>query len=303
MDVYLAHGGEMYCSYILPRCIEERNMDLYLAEGGSLYKGYLYPAYTKREREMNIYLAGTEGGCGRYVSEGFAHSTPLKGVKILHSYYYCNDFVESIIIPSVKKFMLDSGAFTFMARQKGVTDWDKYLEDYATFINKHNVDLFFELDIDSLVGYGKVKEYRRKLERLTGKSCIPVWHKSRGRKEFVRMCKEYDYVSIGGIVSKEISREEWKYFPYFIDMAHKHGCKIHGLGFTSVANLPKYHFDSVDSTAWTSGNRFGRMYRFNGRTMDVFTRTGTQRLADQRNTAIHNFTEWVKFQKYAEKHL
>lgn len=51
MDVYLAHGGGMYCSYILPRCIEERNMDLYLAEGGSLYKGYLYPAYTKRERE------------------------------------------------------------------------------------------------------------------------------------------------------------------------------------------------------------------------------------------------------------
>lgn len=117
------------------------------------------------------------------------------------------------------------------------------------------------------------------------------------------MCRDYDYVAIGGIVSKEITQKEWKYFPYFINKAHEHGAKIHGLGFTSLVDLPKYHFDSVDSTAWTSGNRFGTMYRFNGKTMEQHKRPDGTRLTDHRATAVHNFKEWVKFQKWAESHL
>lgn len=253
---------------------------------------------------MDIYLAGAENWA-RYIMQVLPNpeKNPFKGTYLLQSYFYYTELTENLLIPSAKKFMLDSGAFTFMTQQKGVADWDKYMEGYAEFINKHNLDLFFELDIDSLVGYSKVKEYRRRLERLTGKPCIPVWHKSRGIDEFERMCQDYDYVSIGGIVSKEITRKEWRHFPYFIDMAHKKGAKIHGLGFTSIKDLPTYHFDSVDSTAWTSGNRFGTMYRFNGQSLDKFCRTETQRLANHKLTAYHNFTEWVKFQKYARRHL
>jgi hypothetical protein len=199
--------------------------------------------------------------------------------------------------------MLDSGAFTFFRVGGQSINWDDWLERYADFINRNKVDLFFELDIDSLIGYEKVKYYRRKLESMTGKPCIPVWHKSRGKEEFIRMCKDYDYVALGGIVSKEFTREEYKFFPWFIDTAHKHGAKIHGLGFTSIANLPKYHFDSVDSTSWTSGNRFGIIYNFNGKTMEQHNRPENQRLADSKATARHNFAEWVKFQKYAETHL
>lgn len=250
---------------------------------------------------IDLYLAGSEDR-GKYLSTDFEKNNPFVGAKILVSYYYCNDFVERVVIPSADKFMLDSGAFTFYGAGKKI-DWDKYVEDYADFIIRNNVDLFFELDIDSLVGYEKVKYYRHRLEALAGKPCIPVWHKSRGKEEFVRMCKEYDYVSIGGIVNKEITRNEWKYFPYFIDTAHKYGAKIHGLGFTSIANLPKYHFDSVDSTSWTSGNRFGIIYKFNGETMIQHKRPDNTRLADSRTTAIHNFTEWSKFSKYAESHL
>ena len=185
---------------------------------------------------------------------------------MLQSFYYCDEFTEKMIIPNSKRFMLDSGAFTFFS-SGGSVNWGEYIKRYANFINRNKVDLFFELDIDKLIGYQKVLYYRKILEDLTGKPVIPVWHKSRGQDEFIRMCEKYKYVSIGGIVSKEISTKEYRFFPYFINTAHKHGAKIHGLGFTNLQGLTQYHFDSVDSTSWVGGNRFGRVYKFNGKTM------------------------------------
>jgi hypothetical protein len=223
-------------------------------------------------------------------------------LSILESFYYMDEWIERAI-PMLKNFMLDSGAFTFMTSHTGNIDWNDYLEKYAAFVKKNDVKLFCELDIDSVVGYETVLKMRRFLERETGKQPIPVWHKSRGKEEFLRMCDEYKYVAIGGIVSKEIARQEYKYFPWFIDEAHKRGAKIHGLGFTSLEGVQKYRFDSVDSTSWTTGNRFGIVYRFNGKTMEKFAKQEGQRLADSRAVAIHNFNEWAKFQRYAETNL
>lgn len=278
-------------------------MDPYLSESGSLWQGYMYPRKSE-DKNMDVYIAGTEDR-SKYLhqdSQGDLNTNIFTGSKLLQSFYYCNNFTEEVILPSVSKFMLDSGAFTFFQTGKHV-DWNDYVERYAEFINKNRIKLFLELDIDVLIGYENVKKLRKKLESLTGRRCIPVWHKSRGKAEFIQMCKDYDYVAIGGIVSKEITQKEWKYFPYFINKAHEHGAKIHGLGFTSLVDLPKYHFDSVDSTTWTSGNRFGTMYRFNGKTMEQHKRPDGTRLTDHRATAVHNFKEWVKFQKYAETHL
>ena len=69
------------------------------------------------------------------------------------------------------------------------------------------------------------------------------------------MCKEYNYVAIGGLVggNAEYSSKYWRYFPWFIKTAHENGAKIHALGFTSLRGMAQYHFDSVDSTTWKSG--------------------------------------------------
>ena len=143
----------------------------------------------------------------------------------------------------------------------------------------------------------------KKLESLTHRKCIPVWHRSRGLDEFIKMCKEYDYVALGGIAIKEISRKEYKYFPKLIKIAHDNGAKIHGLAFTSLKGITKYHFDSVDSTSWVSGNRFGKVYKFNGKTMIWYDKKEGQRLADSRKVAVHNFKEWAKFAEYAKNNL
>lgn len=322
MNLYLAGFGAVLNGTICKNCkAGGDNVNLYLAEGGSLFQT-CYKDNISRGGKMDIYLAGTEtratqlhetqkavqGGCGYTSSQEIVTEKSgcegrlFEGTNILQSFYYCNDFTEQVIIPQSKRFMLDSGAFTFFSSGKNV-NWDEYVKKYGEFINRNNVKLYFELDIDKLIGYEKVLYYRHKLEDMTGKACIPVWHKFRGQENFIEMCEQYNYVAIGGIVTKEITQKEYKYFPQLIKTAHKNGARIHGLGFTNLKGLTQYKFDSVDSTSWVSGNRFGSIYMFDGETMVKHDKKEGQRLADSRKVALHNFKEWVKFQQYAESHL
>ena len=265
-------------------------------------------AIKKDEEAMQIYLSRAGTGLWKPVQEGAENGGPLSlagcgKFYVLESFAYIkpNDVIVPLI-PFFKGFLLDSGAFTFMAQAKGPVDFDEYLRRYIAFIKKHDIQHFFELDIDSVVGYEKVKEYRRILERETGRRCIPVWHRARGKEDFLKMCEEYDYVAIGGIVTKEIRSSEHRYFPWFIREAHKRGAKIHGLGYTNLSGLSKYHFDSVDSSSWTSGNRFGHLYKFTGRGLQQIRKPPGTRVK-ARITAINNFVEWVKFSEWAETHL
>ena len=242
---------------------------------------------------------------GRPVAErGGGYDPIIRDYKpfILESFFYADADTERLL-PYYGDFLLDSGAFTFMQGKGGSPNWDEYVERYADFINRNGIKKYFELDIDVVVGYDRVKEIRRKLERLTNRPSIPVWHVSRGLDDFKRMCDAYGYVAIGGIVSKEITPDKYGALPLLITEAHKRGAKIHGLGFTKLTLLPKFHFDSVDSTAWTTGNRFGYIYWFDGKTMQKRDVPKGHRIADAKKAALINYTEWIKFQRYAEHHL
>lgn len=244
---------------------------------------------------MNLYLAGEHE-----VKNGSVCKT-WEGVNILESYYYARDnkYVP-MLIGTASRFLLDSGAFTFMQKSQKI-DWYRYVEEYAGFINRYDVKHFFELDIDSIVGINKVEKLRDRLESLTGKKPIPVWHISRGKQYFIDMCKDYKYVAIGGIVTQEIPRRTYeRAFPWFIKTAHENNAKIHGLGYTSK-NLRMYKFDSVDSTSWTTGNRSGKLFVFNSLTgkMEIKSCEGARLKA--REGALHNFNEWIKYARYMEK--
>lgn len=251
---------------------------------------------------MDLYLAGIQGQAKSFVIEDYQKQQKKHRPYILESFFYADEDTERLI-PQMGDFLLDSGAFTFMQNSSSHVNWDEYVERYADFINRNNVKKYFELDIDSVVGYEKVKEYRERLERLTNRQSIPVWHKTRGIDEFKRHCQEYSYTSIGGYVIKELKPKDYDNFPAMINYAHKNNCKVHCLGYTNLKNLEKHHFDSVDSTAWTTGNRFGYMYYFDGRTMKKVDAPKGHRIQDSRKAAIHNFNEWMKFQQYAKTHL
>ena len=224
---------------------------------------------------------------------------------ILESFYYINDW-QLPYVKEAKFFLLDSGAFTFMNNFKGEINWKEYIDRYADFIIKNDIKYFFELDIDSIIGYDKVKEFTKYLESKVGRKCIPVWHKSRGLEEWKRLTKEYDYVAIGGIVTKEIKPQEYRYFKPMLEIAKKNNCKVHGLGFTNLKSLSKYPFYSVDSTSWKSGNRFGTLYLFKENKLIQIKKPKDKRMVTNEKYSMVEafvFNEWVKFQKYAELHL
>lgn len=248
---------------------------------------------------MKVFLAGTQGNKGGLIKDKI-------GLYLLESFIYLND--KTVQLYKDHNFLLDSGAFTYMNNKKGhKVDWDEYITNYASFIDKHDIEHFFELDIDSIVGLKEVERLRYKLEKLTNKQCIPVWHKSRGKDYWLRMVKDYSYVAIGGIVTKEIMPREYRFFPWFLSEARKQDCKVHGLGFTNMKGLRKYPFYSVDSTSWLSGQKFAKIQTFNGRDFDNYqpsTEEGSKlRGVNPKKRLEHNFNEWVKFQKYAEKYL
>ena len=254
---------------------------------------------------MKVFLAGVapwrdRGGYDPIIKEHKPY--------ILESFYYADADTERLL-PLYGDFLLDSGAFTFMggfsftSNEKAKVDFDEYIERYAHFINKNKVEKFFELDVDSVVGYEKVLEYRKRIEKLTNRQVIPVWHSTRGKEEFIRSCEEYPYVALGGIVGGEWNPKAEKHIPWFIKTAHKHGAKIHGLGYTKLKQLEQFHFDSVDSTAWTAGNRFGYLFYFDGKTIQKKEAPKGCRIADPRAAALHNYMEWIKYQKYADTHL
>ena len=243
---------------------------------------------------MRIYLAGLEGN----------HDLIEKDSKpyILESFFYSEKGNASEMLRHYGDYMIDSGAYSFMSGQKG-TEWADYVDRYADWLLANKVEKFFELDLDAIMDFSQVMALRTRLETRVGRQSIPVWHKSRGKEQFIQDCKDYPYVAIGGIVVREITPQEHKYFPWFINTAHEHGAKIHGLGYTSVTGLKKYHFDSVDSTRWNCA-RFGRVEYFTGRSMKaVDKRKDGFRVKNAQDVIRFTFNEWVKFQKYADNHL
>lgn len=251
---------------------------------------------------MNLYLAGVHAEINR-ANKGGQFS---QKINILESFLYVKQWMD-VYIEKHWDFMLDSGAFSFISGKSiSAVDINSYVDKYADYIKERKIELFFELDIDKIVGLDNVEKLRRRLESRVGKQCIPVFHRERGKDYFDGMCRDYKYIAIGGIVSKNISRAEHKYFHYFINRAHHYGAKIHGLGYTSFDGLKEYAFDSVDSTGWLRGNLSGFVYVFNIKTGNMekhFIKPG-QKL-NSKAVAAHNFAEWVKFQKYMKgfKHV
>ena len=213
---------------------------------------------------------------------------------------------------SQKKHILDSGAFSAINDKTGKYknfDWDSYVKKYIEFIKHTNQKLFFELDIDCVVGLKKVEYYRKQIEDAIGIAPIVCWHSNRGADYWIKCCEEYPYVALGTTTAsgagKKI-RANPKILHWFINHAHKNNAKIHGLGFTSTPMLKELRFDSVDSTTWNVGGKFGKICQFS----DDWTECRQNRpkhlnnhRAKTKELNLYNFEQWVRFQKYAEYNL
>ena len=176
---------------------------------------------------------------------------PLQPSKLVRQYF---DFINS----SDSEYLLDSGAFTYLMNPKKTINLEDYIKRYCYYINEFDIKHFFELDIDVFLTLDEIENIRRKIYLETHKSPIIVYHDERGHDYWLKMCKENDFIAIGGIASKKAyTPSDYQRYSDLCDEAHAYGTKVHGLGFTplSLINTRTMFFDTVDSTSWNYSKR------------------------------------------------
>lgn len=206
-----------------------------------------------------------------------------------------------------KSIMLDSGAFTIMS--KGIKEGAlnnfnpmEYCKSYANFIKEKNIDFFIELDIEAVYGFDVYRDCLHQLQDITGRDPIYVYHKWRGLKYYKKLVQKHDYIALGDVDNITHTKGQEQYFPYLVEEAHKHGCKVHGLAFTRIDELNYIPFDSADSSTWTAAMRFAEIPRFNGHYVDKyrFTRTDTMHIKSNTVAKVYSLNEWTKLSEYFE---
>lgn len=213
---------------------------------------------------MKIFLSALENGATCSNSKKpLAYYFKEKNVKMkynLMSFFYIRNKTElaNFIKENSEEILIDSGAHSFQKGKK--VDWEKYTYEYADFIRKfddNKVIGYFEMDVDNIIGYEKVLELRKILERVSNK-IIPVWHKNRGIEEFKKMCHDYSgkIIAITGFKNEDIKDEQYL---MFLKYAKKHNCKVHCLGMTRKKILNAVPFDYVDSSSWKQQAIYGRI--------------------------------------------
>lgn len=247
---------------------------------------------------MRIYLAVT--------SCHYTGYDMMKGCDILSSYFYCKNIPElTAVIPETRDFMLDSGVFSFINSGKKV-DYDRYIHEYADYIKENNIRAYVELDVDQLIGVKDTRKLRDRLEGLVGWRSISVWHTIRGKESFLQDSRDYPRICLGYYLTEGLPpqlTEKWT--PWFIDTAHANNCRIRGLGFTKTKLLPRFHFDSVDSSTWSFGQRSGAIAKFDPHTKTVvqIPRPEGKRISSYAGIMRHNFHQWHLYQNWARENL
>lgn len=243
------------------------------------------------------------------------NSNVLKKTKplfVLGSFFYLKKRKEEYIQEYMnyvktqcKDFILDSGAFSMLSGSKNKESFleklDNYITEYIDFINKYDVKNFIELDIDKIIGYEKVKQIRKKIEKETNKKSIPVFHLSRGIEEYKKLIKNYPYICIGGIAIKTIKKKDYKkIFPPLLRLAKTENCKVHGLGFTA-SNVNEFDFYSVDSSSWRTSARYALIGIFdNKKKIIVYKKFSENKKINKElreEITIISGKEFIKFQK------
>ena len=250
---------------------------------------------------MKIYLAGS------ITKQSLEQMKQQKNKYLLQTFYDMRSWKDEKIeeyLSSCEEFLLDSGAFTFMNSGKKV-NWKKYTDSYIDFINKWNIKQFVELDLDHVLGVQETIKIRNYLEHKTQKQSIPVFHAIRGIEYYRKlMCEEYRYIAIAasGIVKDvdEYVKNE-KTLRSLLKIAHENNCYVHGLAYTRLGNINKttVPFDSVDSTAWLSGARYGTWYKYKNGHLLSYNMSNKGISGDVYNK--NNLECWIKIQREKSK--
>ena len=210
--------------------------------------------------DTKIYLGGIGHSKERAIARKFRIpyildsiiDLPVQPSQLVRKYF---DYVKR----NNSEYLLDSGAFSYMNNPKKSFDLASHLKQYCYYINEFDIKDFVELDLDIFMSLEEVENTRRKIYLETHKQPIVVFHTERGKDYWTKMCKENEFVAIGGLVvgNNWNSADGQKELCDMCDEAHMYGTRVHGLGFTPLTLLNSHtmFFDTVDSTSWNFTKR------------------------------------------------
>ena len=199
-----------------------------------------------------------------------------QGVKrVLYSYWYILQMRRETFIAKMQdeypevSFILDSGAFTYWAKYKNEPEklmgWREFRRNYFDYIDGtwERWARVAELDLDNTfaeITLDRLADWRDEMyERCPEANLMPVWHGNRGPEEWDSYIRDrrWKYLAIGsgqrlmGMIRGMI----WK--------AHQWRRPVHGFGMTRVNTvLGLVNYDSVDSSSWLSGQKYGTLFCF-----------------------------------------
>ena len=133
-----------------------------------------------------------------------------------------------------------------------------YLDNYIKFLVEYKDQFDIYVNLDVIKNAEKTWEIQQYMESF-GLSPLPVYHIGEDVKWFKMYMDKYDYIAVGGLGSKSMSKAT--YVRYFGDEVFSLVCdtpdrmprvKIHGFALTAPDLMSRYPWYSVDSVSGDS---------------------------------------------------
>lgn len=208
----------------------------------------------------------------------------MSKLNILIAYPYFKNNIFNLLKQRITelndiRLIIDSGAFTAWNTGKKIE-----LDDYCKFLDKiQDLHPFKAVQLD--VFGDPEKSYKNFLiMKDRGYDVMPVFTRGESLERLEELYKHTDYIMFGGIV---IGGKNKNYAKWFLE--RNKGRKCHWLGFVKMDFIKKYKPESVDSSSWLSGGRFGNLglYAGNGNLATVSKKVFAQKLPNNIISLLH----------------
>lgn len=208
----------------------------------------------------------------------------MSKLNILIAYPYFKNNIFNLLKQRITelndiRLIIDSGAFTAWNTGKKIE-----LDDYCKFLDKiQDLHPFKAVQLD--VFGDPEKSYKNFLiMKDRGYDVMPVFTRGESLERLEELYKHTDYIMFGGIV---IGGKNKNYAKWFLE--RNKGRKCHWLGFVKMDFIKKYKPESVDSSSWSSGARFGhvQLYAGGGNLVTFNKKMFTKKIPDNMISLFH----------------
>jgi hypothetical protein len=150
---------------------------------------------------------------------------------------------------------VDSGAFSALNAGASIT-----VEDYCAWLRDNAESVNFAAALDVIGDYKATRANADAMQSAVGAVCkvLPTFHVGSPWSELESLCKEYDFVALGGAVA--VSRRLKAMTQWLVQamrISQEHGVVNHGFGLTRDPFPGLLPFYSVDSSYWKYGKMGG----------------------------------------------